>query len=377
MNALPAILISWLNCLKRPTLVSVKLPLGLFEIGGLTCAAENAGPPRGVTGPLGPAGVPASLSAATRRSYERLIARLATRPPRERPATVEEFEAVAAAREAEARPFAERDPNVQACKVATIDLDGVAAVELIPPDLRDEAVILYVHGGAFTLLSAWSTLAIPARLALGSGRRVISIDYPLAPRRQWQAITQAVVDAYAEVISRGNPPKSIGVVGDSAGGAIAMSAVHQARDLGFGSPGAVALISTVSDLTLSGDTIITLQDQELILELDFLRSGYAAYSDETDRSLPLVSPAFAAYDPAFPPTLLQVGTREMLLSDTILLCDALRLGGVDTILQVYEGMPHSFHAALSDSEEAERAFREQVDFFNEKLLVKLRTNDRR
>lgn len=321
-----------------------------------------------MTGPLGPAGVPASLSAATRRSYERLIARLATRPPRERPATVEEFEAVAAAREAEARPFSERDPNVQACNVAAIDLDGVAAVDINPPDLRDEAVILYVHGGAFTLLSAWSTLAIPARLAHGSGRRVISIDYPLAPRKRWQAITQAVVDAYVEVISRGSPPKSIGVVGDSAGGAIAMSAVHQARDLGFGSPGAIALISTVSDLTLSGDTIITLQDHELILELEFLRSGYAAYSDETDRSLPLVSPAFAAYDPAFPPTLLQVGTREILLSDTILLCDALRLGGVDTILQIYEGMPHSFHAALPDSEQAERAFREQADFFSQKLF---------
>lgn len=318
----------------------------------------------------GPGMIPASLSPETRRSYERLLERLALRPPRSRPRTLAEFEAAAAQREAESLPLVERSPDVLACCVSEIVMGGVAVIEVSPPDHRgDGPVLVYVHGGAFVLLSARSTLPIAARIARTTGRRVLSVDYSRAPRARWRVITGELIAVLRALLASGVEPGAVGLIGDSAGGAIAAGAVLQMLDAGEATPGALVLASTVSDLTLSGETVARLGRLDLIVDPETLRNGYAAYADPAEHRNPYVSPAFADYSRGFPPTLLQVGTRELLLSDSAMLCGAILRGGGDAILRLYEGMPHSFQAALPDTPETGRAYLDQHAFLNSRLGV--------
>jgi acetyl esterase/lipase len=205
-------------------------------------------------------------------------------------------------------------------------------------------------------------------MAVETGKRIVSVDYTVAPRGRWPLVIDQVIAVYKAVLASGYKPASIGMFGDSAGGNIVPASILKLRDEGLPLPGAVVLMSPCVDLHLNGDTETTLGHADPTLTVDEVIPGLKAYADPADWSNPYVSPVYGDFTKGFPPVLIQVGTKEMLLSDSIRLYQAVKMAGGDAELDIYEGMTHVFQSYMIGTPERKEAFAEIERFWTKHLL---------
>lgn len=205
-------------------------------------------------------------------------------------------------------------------------------------------VIVFFHGGAFVVGSPQHALPVTAELAQESGLRVVSVGYDLAPFARWQQVTDQALSVVKALRADGHAASDIALVGESAGGNLAtVTALLMREKLGV-APASVALWSPWTDLGNSGDTRTTLASAEMhFIAERVLTPAAAFYAGDTDLRHPHVSPVYADFRSGFPPTLIQAGTREVLLSDAVRLHRAIEQAGNSSALDIYEGMPHVFH----------------------------------
>jgi len=226
------------------------------------------------------------------------------------------------------------------------------------------AVIIYLHGGGHILGSAQQNVATAIRVTRDADIPVLSVEYRLAPEHPFPADVDDALSVYRGLLDAGYAAKQIGVYGDSAGGGLSVSMVLAARDAGLPLPGAVASLSPSVDHTRMGDTRQTLANVDPINRSS---SDSSLYVGDTPRDDPLLSPIFADFD-GFPPLLIQVGSREVLLSDAFLLARRARSDGVDVVLDVWDGMWHVWQDTPG-LPEAEQACAELAAFFRQRLMV--------
>jgi len=262
-------------------------------------------------------------------------------------------------------------PGIVSANEVTVEpgtLHGVPILSIAPKGWIDDGrIVIYVHGGAFTFLSARSTLFESALMANRSGMKVISVDYTPAPAARWRQITDQVVSVYQAVLESGHKPAQIGMWGDSAGGSIVAGATLKLRDKGLPVPAALVLWAPWSDVSMAGDTYTTLADADPSLNVADLKQSAAAYADAADQKNPYVSPVYGDYSKGFPPTLIQGGTREIFLSNCVRQYQAISQAGMPATLDLYEGMVHVFQPIAPDSPEGRAALMKTIGFLNEHL----------
>ena len=251
--------------------------------------------------------------------------------------------------------------------IKKLDFNGVPTLEITPANWKENGkIIVYIHGGAYTLSSPEASLVNSVPLAHETKTRIISIDYSLAPKAKWQTVINEVIIAIKGIYKKYDP-KSVGVYGDSAGGGLAASAILKMTDDGIEIPAAVALWSPWSDITETGDTYHTLKDNEPAFlykaGLEFCANSYA---NPEDRKNPYVSPVYGDFTNDFPPTLIQGGTKEILLSNFIRLYQKMDQAGVNVKLDLYEGMWHVFQSCYNFPE-AIIALKKTAAFFKKFL----------
>jgi epsilon-lactone hydrolase len=254
--------------------------------------------------------------------------------------------------------------------ITEINLGGVNALDIKPKNWTDNGkVLVYTHGGAYTLLSANSTLWLSALAADSTGLRVISIDYTVAPFAKWNQSTDEVISVVQALKNQeGYSLKDIAIYGDSAGGGLAAGTVLKMRDNGMEMPAAVVLWSPWADVTESGDTYITLKHSDPFLgNTSLLNKSADAYANPEDQNNPYVSPVYGNFSNGFPPTLIQGGTKEIFLSDFVRMYQALDQAGVPVKLDIYEGMPHVFQSFSLDTPESDTALSKMNDFLKQHL----------
>ena len=117
------------------------------------------------------------------------------------------------------------------------------------------------------------------------------------------------------------------------------------RDAGETVPAAAALMSPTVDLTSSGASMTERADQDPFSTPAMLRQLAAGYLAGADPKTPLASPLFASLS-GLPPLLIQVGTADLLLSDSERLAAAAAEAGVDVTLEIGEGLPHVYPIML-------------------------------
>jgi len=270
-----------------------------------------------------------------------------------------------------------QEPNIQriiqhyVVNVESRDFGGVPVLEVTPKDWKDNGkVLVYVHGGAYTMFSARTSLNSSGPVATHTGLRVIVVDYTNPPRAKWQEVTDQVLTVFRELMKQGYAMKDIGLYGDSAGGGLAAGSVLKLRDAGLGTPAAVVLWSPWADITETGDTYQTLKEAEPnFLYEKVLGPSADAYADQEDQKHPYVSPVYGDFTKGFPPTLIQGGTREIFLSNFVRLYQAIDTSGQTVKLDLYEGMPHVFQVKLPESPESLTALK-KMDAFLVKYLKK-------
>jgi monoterpene epsilon-lactone hydrolase len=313
--------------------------------------------------------VPPTVSPEARAIYNKLLpVAAAHRAAQTIPHTLAEFDARHDDDIAHAEPAAAAAAKAANVVVRESTLAGVKIVEATPPHYQDDrTVLLHVHGGGFVLGSAKSSLGSDILMAMATGKRIISIDYTVAPRGNWRTVTDQVVAVYQAVLAQGYTPQSIGLFGDSAGGNIVPASVLKLRDRGLPLPGALVLLSPCVDLHLNGDTETTLREADPALDFALNKAFLAAYAPPDQLKNPYVSPIYGDFTKGFPPVLIQVGTKELLLSDAVRLYQALKLAGGSAELDVYEGMSHVFQAYMTGTPEQRAAYAEAKRWWSSHL----------
>lgn len=253
--------------------------------------------------------------------------------------------------------------------VSRIETDGVSYFDIAPNGLVDDgSVVVYLHGGAFVYFEARGALEGMAKLARVFGRRIVVVDYRLAPAAKWPQITADVVAVVKHLLAGGAQMRRIAMFGDSAGGNLAVATTLKMRDEGLGLPGAVATWSLTADFRNAADTRVTLRDADPIMSYERqIKNAMLAYADEKDWAHPHVSPVHGDFEKGFPPALIQAGTREILLSDSVRLYQAIEAAGGAAKLDVYEGMPHVFQGQIPNAPESRLAVAKMKAFFDQHL----------
>jgi len=238
-------------------------------------------------------------------------------------------------------------------QVTEVTAGGVPAHWLTAPGAEADQVLLFLHGGGFEFGSVRSDGELAARLGRASGMRVLFLEYRLAPEHPFPAAIDDVLAAWRWLrAGQGLSAASMAVAGDSAGGGLAVALLVALRDAGQALPAAAVLMSPTVDLTSSGASMTERADQDPISTPVMLRQFASDYLAGANPETPLASPLFADLA-GLPPLLIQVGTADLLLSDSERLATAAAQAGADVTLQIGEGLPHVYPLMLGTPEAAQ------------------------
>lgn len=228
--------------------------------------------------------------------------------------------------------------------VTELTLGGVPVLDIRPEGWEDDGkVLVYTHGGAYTLFSARTTMRTAAPMARVTGRRIISVDYTTSPFARWDVIQEQVLSVFRALQEQGYEMQDLAIYGDSAGGGLAASTVLNLRDQGMGLPAAVVLLSPWVDISDAGDTIQTLGYTDPSLNYGLtLATSAEAYAGGLNLKDPRVSPVYGDFTKGFSPALITDGTKVIFLSASVRLYQALEAAGQVAKLDIYEGMWHVF-----------------------------------
>jgi acetyl esterase/lipase len=228
-----------------------------------------------------------------------------------------------------------------------------------------DRVILQLHGGGYTgaVRNAYYVFA-GLYNEVSRGCSVLTPDYRVAPEDPFPAALMDAVASYRWLLDQGWFGEQIIVAGDSAGGGLAMALTMYLKDHRMPMPGGLIAMSPWTDVTASGESYETNYDKDPLFGNTRDSLIYVnVYPCDHDPMDPYISPLFGDFR-GFPPMLIQVGSIEMLLSDSVNVAAKARQQGVKVRLSVYEGMFHVFQMAYLNIPESKRAWAEAGKFID-------------
>ena len=305
--------------------------------------------------------IPAAASEVLRRDLALSPAPDLEATRRERPASLEEWREVIASRDLEETLRAEALAERFGMAIASEVIGGVTVRRVMPkrvhPGHRDH-LFVHLHGGGYALSSGMAGTSEATLIAHHGGIPVVSIDYRCPPEHPFPAALDDVTATWRGLLAQ-HPPRAMALGGTSAGGGLAVAALHRFLAQGLDCPGALWAGTPWVDLGRSSDSLHSLEGVDrCLISADGLLGGLAElYTRGHDITDPLVSPIHGRFE-GFPPTSLVTGPRDLFLSDTARLHRRLREAGSIADLNVYEGMAHADYIQLPDSPESVQVFTE-------------------
>jgi acetyl esterase/lipase len=255
-------------------------------------------------------------------------------------------------------------------KIEPMTIDGVKAFMLtpveIPPQNRNR-LLIHLHGGCYVSFPGESGTSEATMMAGFGGFKVLSVDYRMPPDHPFPAALDDAITIW-KAAQKMAPAKNIGIIGSSAGGGLTLATVLKAKMEKLALPGAIAPGTPMSDLTGAGDSFQTnaMVDNVLIAYGASCDARAAMYANGRDLKDPLLSPVYGDMS-GFPPTILNTGTRDLLLSNTVRVHRNLRRAGVVAELHVHEGQAHGGWYRDYTAPEAKEIFEEIARFFDRHL----------
>ncbi len=233
-------------------------------------------------------------------------------------------------------------------------LGGVRCERVAPTHAVAGRHILYLHGGAYVGGSPKSHRPLVARLADAAHAVAISADYRLGPEHRFPAAVDDAVAVYRAMLEGGAEPERTIIAGDSAGGGLALAAALALKEQDLPQPAGIFVISPWADLTQSHDTFRTKSGVDPMITRERLIEAAHDYLGGLSAHDPLASPVFGDFA-GLAPMLIQVGSEETLLGDSLLLAERAGHARVDVRLEVWPEMIHVWHAWGGQLSAARRA----------------------
>jgi acetyl esterase/lipase len=250
-------------------------------------------------------------------------------------------------------------------KKEVVQYAGLDSAWFIPDGYGTSKTMMYFHGGGYSVGSYNSHRALIARLARATGYKVLAPNYRMAPDNPAPAAVEDALNIYIQAIQDGY--ENIFLMGDSAGGGLALALTLQLKKRKLPMPKGLVLLSPWSDLTLTGDSIKTKAGVDSLIDPNLLDVFAQKYIGKMDPKDPMISPLFGDFK-SFPPTLIHVGGAEVLLDDSTRLAQKMNKAGVTVELEVWDDMMHVWHFLGGIMPEANRAI-EKIGTFVKNIKV--------
>ena len=238
--------------------------------------------------------------------------------------------------------------------IEPVDANGIPSEWVTATGVTGEAVLLSLHGGAYSIGSLGTNRRFSELLSAASNRRVLSIGYRLAPEHRFPAALDDALAAYAWLLATGVAPEDIAIAGNSAGGGLTLAMLVVLRDRGIPLPSAAVALSAWTDLTASGESVTSCASTDVMLTARGLETSAGLYTNRERYAEPYVSPLFADLR-NLPPILLQASRAEILRDDSTRFAARAGESGVDVTVELYDDMPHVWHMFAGFLPEADHA----------------------
>ena len=231
-------------------------------------------------------------------------------------------------------------PLAAGCATETLNFDGVPAEKITPANATAGKALLYLHGGGHMFGSIKSHRSFVSRLATAGHVTAFHIDYRLAPEHPYPAAIEDALKAYRRILAMGFSADNLIVGGESAGGNLAAALLLKVREEKLPQPAGLYLLSPWLDMTSTAESYRRSATRDPIITKDGIDLVAKPISAANLTTL-FTSPVRA--DPSgLPPMLIQVGSEEVLLSDSITFANNAAMAGIEVKLHVAPEMPHAF-----------------------------------
>jgi monoterpene epsilon-lactone hydrolase len=257
--------------------------------------------------------------------------------------------------------FSERFKPLAELKHVPVDVDGVVGEWIIPKKVTSGRVILYLHGGYYLSGSIKSHRNLAGNIAIAAQAHALIIGYCLAPENPFPTALNNALTAYSWLMAQGSRPEQIFLAGDSAGGGLVLALMLYLREHGEPLPAGAVCLSPATDLTRSKENWKANAKKELVLNPYIAEQIRPLYLRDHDPRDPLASPLFGDLH-GLPPLLIQVGSDEVLLSDSTSFAKRATEAGMDVTLEVWPRMQHVWQFTASFLPEAREAIEKIGEF---------------
>ncbi|SOR31331.1 putative Acetyl-hydrolase [Methylorubrum extorquens] len=251
-------------------------------------------------------------------------------------------------------------------RVEPIDAHGVPAEWTSTPTADGERVILFLHGGGYVSGSLKSHRHMVAQAGREARARTLALGYRLAPEHPFPAALDDALTGYRFLLASGIAPARIALAGESAGGGLALTTALSLREAGLPLPGCLWLSSPWVDLALTGASMESKAAVDPLLGRTYLSELASLYLNGADALGPLVSPINADLA-GLPPMLIQVGSAETLLDDSVRLAAVAGATDIAVHLEIWPHMIHAWHLFYQDVADGRRSLASAGSFIESRL----------
>lgn len=215
-----------------------------------------------------------------------------------------------------------------------------------PDDGAPLPVLIYLHGGGWTIGSVETHSRLMAEYAHRAGVAVIGLDYGLAPEQPFPAALYQVVSCLGQIRRRSDElaivPSRIALGGDSAGATLAVGAALACEQMGVALPRAILASYGVYDTPLSHRSYRAHDRDDMLLSTDKMIWFWDQYAPhDAWRTHPLATPLKANLS-ALPPSYLTIAEIDILADENIAFAEKAERQGVSVQVDLCPGTVHGF-----------------------------------
>jgi monoterpene epsilon-lactone hydrolase len=260
-------------------------------------------------------------------------------------------------------------PPNDGVRMEKITLAGIENYWFIPKVVVGGETVIFLHGGGFIYGSLKSHQAMVSHIAAVTGRKILFVEYSLAPEKPFpHALNETT--AVIRALLNSAPEFRFALMGDSAGGNLAMSTALNLKKLNMPLPLYQVLISPWLNLRAEYNSYIENEKLDPIITKAFEEYAASLYAGNHDLSDPLISPVHGSFT-GFNPTLTMVGAKEILRDDSVHLHEALEKAGCTSVLKIFDKVTHVWPLTDMASPESQEALKTIQEFMTSATGVPL------
>lgn len=242
-------------------------------------------------------------------------------------------------------------------EISKKDVNGFCCYVMKPLNNAGSKHILFIHGGGFVYEITGLHWTFLCKLANSFQCTVTIPIYPLAPEHICDEAYDMVLSVYSQIVSN-VLPADLTIMGDSAGGGMALSLAQHLKEKGLPQPGNIILLSPTLDMTMTNQEIPEIEKKDPLLAVPAIVEFSNWFRGNKEMQNYMISPMFGSLE-GLGRISIFIGTRDLLYPDARKFKNMLDNKGIYYKYFEYPEMIHDW--ILLPFPESKRALKQIID----------------